>query len=708
MRVIDASVWVASSRHGRMWRRVAAVVMGVLMSTCWWASSSAATVIKVNTLKETAIFSPSPPVYSSQIVGDSGTPGECSLREAIEAADTHAAVFGCPAGDGNDTIELIPGVYHILDNFFIKEKMTFLGPNKGLAGNDPKRGPEAVLSLDFNPFWAAQPALFWLDQANDTGDAKGAGTAFDGVELQGGFEPDCAQARPCEIIAIVQPSKIVQLGYTLTDSIVRHFSFGVYLGGHDTITRDLFEDNDQVPASSAHGYDIYSDLVYTAQNPMIEHNVFKNPLVSGVLIQGDANRGTVVGGVIADNAVLKEANSELGVFVINTTGVVIKDNLFLHPNPMPLPDRGDSAIRLDKDTNIQITGNTITGWGAAISVGDVGTPGPPGSTDITVAFNRIYNNRWGVKVTPSVFDTMQYTPLAVDANDNWWGANGGPGLVGARPGAINPVNGVQFLESDSTTPVPNQGGITADRSLQLTCTVPATVQVNVPAPVVGQVLGMPTVDVTSSTPPWFIADSEPLMAASAPGLANVFGFDQVPDQGPNNAQLTGTLLATNTGGGDVLVDLDSEQVACPLTVTPGPNPDIGKDPDSPTVTAGGLAGYRITVTNRGSVTARNWWVCDSIPRRMTFVRATRKLRRLGRLRCLVIPTLKPHERVSFHLTLRVASNAPSATVTNIGEVIPGPPGGGTPPVEVPIGKVEAKDKVRRPVPTPPAPPPVTG
>ena len=60
--------------------------------------------------------------------------------------------------------------------------------------------------------------------------------------------------------------------------------------------------------------------------------------------------------------------------------------------------------------------------------------------------------------------------------------------------------------------------------------------------------------------------------------------------------------------------LDSEQVACPFQAAAGPKPDIGKDPDSPTVTAGGLAGFRITVTDRSNVAARNWWVCDRMPR----------------------------------------------------------------------------------------------
>jgi uncharacterized repeat protein (TIGR01451 family) len=143
----------------------------------------------------------------------------------------------------------------------------------------------------------------------------------------------------------------------------------------------------------------------------------------------------------------------------------------------------------------------------------------------------------------------------------------------------------------------------------------------------------------------------------------------------------------------------------------GPPDVITKVPDSPTVTAGGLAGYRITVSNPGRTAARNWWVCDRMPSGLTFARATRKLRRLGRLRCLVIPTLGPHQRVSFHVTARVASNAPS-TLTNEAEVIPGPPAGGTPPppaAEPPIADVVLKQKVRHPASGPPTPPPpVTG
>ena len=71
-----------------------------------------------------------------------------------------------------------------------------------------------------------------------------------------------------------------------------------------------------------------------------------------------------------------------------------------------------------------------------------------------------------------------------------------------------------------------------------------------------------------------------------------------------------------------------------ITPSDGPGPPrcdevIDKKADQQTVRAGGLAGYQITVRNRGSGSDRNVQVCDRVPRRMTFVRADRKLRRVG-------------------------------------------------------------------------------
>src|SRR5512132_2553885 len=156
-----------------------------------------------------------------------------------------------------------------------------------------------------------------------------------------------------------------------------------------------------------------------------------------------------------------------------------------------------------------------------------------------------------------------------------------------------------------------------------------------------------------------------------------------------------------------------------VSITPqnGPGPPacdvpIEKTADSPTATAGGRAGYRITVRNRGRLAARNLRACDRIPRQMTFVSADRRLRRIGRQRCLAIPRLQPGQRVSFHLVLQVNANAPQGRVTNTGEVTPPPitppspaapeiPGApaspGGPPVVIakakPIARVKAVVKI---------------
>ena len=107
--------------------------------------------------------------------------------------------------------------------------------------------------------------------------------------------------------------------------------------------------------------------------------------------------------------------------------------------------------------------------------------------------------------------------------------------------------------------------------------------------------------------------------------------------------------------------------------SPGCDVTIDKQADAPTVRAAGLEGYSITARNRGSTVARNLRVCDHLPPHTTFVRADRKLTRVGRQRCLVIPSLSPNQHVSVHLDLRVDANAPPGTLANIADITPGVP-----------------------------------
>ena len=139
-----------------------------------------------------------------------------------------------------------------------------------------------------------------------------------------------------------------------------------------------------------------------------------------------------------------------------------------------------------------------------------------------------------------------------------------------------------------------------------------------------------------------------------------------------------------------------------VTTADGPGPaagcnlEVDKEADARTVSAGGLAGYGITVRNRGRAIASNVRVCDRIPPGMTFVSASRRLSRSGGQRCLVIPRLKPGQPVSFHIVLHVDADAPQGTVTNVAEVTPNPPAAGAPIADpdVPAAIVKAKATAR--------------
>jgi uncharacterized repeat protein (TIGR01451 family) len=134
--------------------------------------------------------------------------------------------------------------------------------------------------------------------------------------------------------------------------------------------------------------------------------------------------------------------------------------------------------------------------------------------------------------------------------------------------------------------------------------------------------------------------------------------------------------------------------------TPGCDVTIDKEADSSTVTAGGLASYRLTAHNRGHVTARNLLLCDHIPRDTTFVSANRKLRHLGRRRCVFIPSLGPGKSTSVRLTLRVNAPASPGILDNIADIGPVEPPGlpsmppGTSVPDLPTGTVVPEGPVR--------------
>ena len=91
---------------------------------------------------------------------------------------------------------------------------------------------------------------------------------------------------------------------------------------------------------------------------------------------------------------------------------------------------------------------------------------------------------------------------------------------------------------------------------------------------------------------------------------------------------------------------------------------IDKTTSTQVARPGDLVTYRISLRNRDDATVRSLRACDRVPRALTFVRATRRLRRAaGRRLCLTI-RLRPGERRVFHATFRVRAGVTAQTITN--------------------------------------------
>jgi uncharacterized repeat protein (TIGR01451 family) len=692
MRRVGACETGSPGKHFVPFRHVR-VTLGIALALALSVPTVAsAATITVDEQAESATFvngGDRPANYFDSIKDLSNHNGKCSLRESIEASNTNAKVDGCAAGSGpGDVVEVPAGEYPVFDNLFVRQRVIVRGANAGTPGSDPQRGPETVITFVNNPHSQAQVGMFWLGNPAPRGPADGGGSEFDGLTLAGNSNPLCKAVPPsvagtCEEWAIVQPEKSgggpdTAPGVKLRNSIVRDFTSGVYVGGRGAvIAGNLFKDNSALfgdPRGVNSGVDVYSDGIYTNLDPVVVRNVFANPAVSAVEYQGINGGEEVSGGLIRGNlvnmhrpAAVPPGTFRFAMLLLDTHRQRVQDNVIRDADPPQLDTRiFPYGVFLDSVTALEISGNTFTGLGAALRVSHIGAQPDTGATNVRVANNRIYGNRFGVRVslqTPLV-------PLAIDARANWWGANGGPGSTGARPGAANPVNGLRFEAAG--LPVPNPGGIDTTNPLQLTCSMPAIVTANTPVPLTGSVVGMPSVDRAASASPWFESIHDPLMAASVSGVpGTTSGFDRPASQGVSRGQvitgggsLTGTLVATAAGAGAGRVALDSEQVPCPFRAAPE-DVVIEKTTQTRSARPGALITYRITVTNRGAAPVLRLRSCDRAPRALRLVRATARLQRAaGGRRCLVIPLLRPGERRTFAATFRLRANVTAATVTN--------------------------------------------
>ena len=64
-----------------------------------------------SSVAETPINMPTTDIAVTTTTDELNSDGDCSLREAVQAANTHTQVDACPAGNGDDTIILSANTY---------------------------------------------------------------------------------------------------------------------------------------------------------------------------------------------------------------------------------------------------------------------------------------------------------------------------------------------------------------------------------------------------------------------------------------------------------------------------------------------------------------------------------------------------------------------------------------------------------------------
>ena len=201
-------------------------------------------------------------------------------------------------------------------------------------------------------------------------------------------------------------------GHQILNNIVQNNIIGIYLNNtgvlQTTLQRNLLRNNNLT--GPAGGRSIYSDL--GLQNAVIDQNVFT----------GDADTGIFTAGSLGTQSnITISSNSSVGerlVVFLNTTSSQITGNT------MTSTPQSSAITIAGGNDNITIRGNTlINNVNAGIRVQDAigGSP----NTNVTIDHNRLVGNPvGGVELLAG-----GYTGT-LDAQNNWWGCNAGPGSAG--------------------------------------------------------------------------------------------------------------------------------------------------------------------------------------------------------------------------------------------------------------------------------------
>ncbi len=469
---------------------------------------------------------------------DPATPvvdGDCTLREAVLAANTDTAVDGCPAGSGADTIVLPAGTFTMLSGLRVGAPVTFVGTNSGLdARNTATRGAPTNIVLD-PPAGAATPIMLFEINCVAT-DPAGCATpvGFDGVDLSTGA------SAASDLLGIVDysapaglPASAASAGVDVRNSVLTGFTLGIYPSGHAaTITANVFRDNNRSGAAAGNG--IYNDFV--SDGALITDNLFDGNANAGITYDGTpaANANVSSNVTITDNQFVNGTGN--GIVLSNVRGAVVTGNYVDEP--------GVNGITVASSDHVSLTDNTFAGGRRGIRVRDAYDPVNPPNSALTITGNRIVDN---TEAGLLIIAGGVTGPLTADGN--WWGANGGPGSTGGSGLVANGIVG-------GAAPV-------ASSWITIACPAPVTVIAGQTAPLSLATGQGGTIPSLAFGPVWFPASGvgDPVVAFSSSDTAiATVSPASVLAQGNASTNVQGVAAGTAAIG----VALDQELLSCPI------------------------------------------------------------------------------------------------------------------------------------------------
>ncbi len=359
---------------------------------------------------------------------------------------------------------------------------------------------------------------------------------------------------------------------------------------NNVITNPTFDD-----ANAGGGWGILLGFADADNNQILNNEISLNPdreknlFTFGFWAQGGGSDNNVISGnnihnigtaIITDEVdnntdILNNTFSNLarrGVVVFGSTNTEIINNSISNAGTAGIQVRFGATTTTIKSNFITLSGvapitmQTPQG-GVFVSDADDGTV-----VGVNVNFNRLIGN------VPAGVNNI--SGAAVNAENNWWGCNFGPGVGGAN--CTGTPNGII-----------NSGGGSIDADPWLTLGITAMPN----SILVGGTSNL-TADLTINSASADTSGSGNIPNGTPVAFAGVLGTVNPSNTSTTSGKANSTYTGTTPGSGSASTTVDGQTVSTPITVSPLPSPPIVTIAD-PAVCLGpgGIVGVTVTVTN---------------------------------------------------------------------------------------------------------------